>query len=570
MRQKNIEGRWGQSGRLFLTLSFNLSFNLSFKLSLFFFLSFSLSSQKSWGAQLPQPEIRVRSTFALGMDDLETEQVWKFDPRLKNPHRRRWALDRKVKFEDFRILRKLKGKTPSYSISLRGLEMATVLYLRPHSSESKWFAPLSKFPCGSHGDENWFSTYEGSKKAGEAAAKVWEKLVTERKSQLELGLSQIQSRSSERADLAGRLVYLKWLKSTEDQWRQRVLLESRPREWKQYTAQVQKMGICKKQRTPASTPPWEEIMESPQGKVAKAPLSRLPVKLLNGIFTVRAAIEVGSVELNGRFILDPSAPKSLISPTFLQNQGVNPEWVTLPGRGLESAIWSLGQGDKIGRPVQVSGMVLSGLRTSLTRFLMVETQQFDSTGLTVCCDGVLGVDFLKQHAVEFNGGKTPHVNLWARKGFRMAEKTPWAEIYETPESTLVSRCDIYPGKSNDASRAGIGLLRWDLGRELNLAVAQPLPKTGRRLASKEGWSLVCGQEKIRSQVWSLPHGVYKKSLENGKTKSFQAIQVHTDLFEKQGADRTPGAAAGADFISGRSLLFDLSHGRVWFPPLDRM
>ena len=60
----------------------------------------------------------------------------------------------------------------------------------------------------------------------------------------------------------------------------------------------------------------------------------------------------------GAFLIDSSAPKSILNPAWIEAQGVLLPWIEIPGARPERANWM--NGDSLAKAAQVEGLQISG------------------------------------------------------------------------------------------------------------------------------------------------------------------------------------------------------------------
>ncbi|MEO5969256.1 MAG: hypothetical protein ABIQ95_04965, partial [Bdellovibrionia bacterium] len=88
----------------------------------------------------------------------------------------------------------------------------------------------------------------------------------------------------------------------------------------------------------------------------------------------------------------------------------------------------------------IESVSLSGLNLPLNRFLLKDTEFFTPPDyLATCCDGVLGLDFLKLFPMEFQSTSPPEVKVWPVENFRGPIDSKWVEVGEIQPQNLPAR-----------------------------------------------------------------------------------------------------------------------------------
>ena len=111
------------------------------------------------------------------------------------------------------------------------------------------------------------------------------------------------------------------------------------------------------------------MMEPVSADTAKV-LVRAPARRWNGLFSVRLNVLIGLKRLSGQFLVDSGAGKSVISPKWLESQGVLPVLVQSPDTRLQRVNWSGGSG--LATQAVVDGVDMSGFELSLRDFLLTK------------------------------------------------------------------------------------------------------------------------------------------------------------------------------------------------------
>ena len=235
-------------------------------------------------------------------------------------------------------------------------------------------------------------------------------------------------------------------------------------------------------------------------------LARAPVKIWDGLFSIRVGITIAGRKLDGRFLIDSGTGTSVVSPEFLEGQGILSAWIEVPDAPFRRVPWGANGSSRGGlAPMAAVDLVTIGnYPLKLKEFAVFDTEFFappESPGS--CCDGVLGTDFLRDYVVELRPGPPAEVKLWPAESFHLATvgdaegATPqdfqWVETALTPAGEVVSSCIAHL----DHGFQLVGV-RWDTGRENAMdvhlpwqkqargAIASITPMTGR---SAVGWAL---------------------------------------------------------------------------------
>jgi hypothetical protein len=233
----------------------------------------------------------------------------------------------------------------------------------------------------------------------------------------------------------------------------------------------------------------------------------------------------------------------MISPTWLQAQGINPALVEIQGFSPKRVSWAGGSG--VAHRAFVFGASLSGYELPMNEFLLMETDLFAPPETHAsCCDGVLGTDFLRLFAVEFSPGPPAEIRLWPREHFHgVGEAISWVEASQTPAGDVVSACRL---AKPEAPLGGITSVRWDTGNEEAIEVHEPWRPEVAKL--KGAPALACGPDVIASAA-PTGEGDYRREEDIDYLKT-----------------EVPGATVGMSLLGRGAFALDLSHGRIWFPP----
>jgi hypothetical protein len=205
-----------------------------------------------------------------------------------------------------------------------------------------------------------------------------------------------------------------------------------------------------------------EIAFSPPGR------PRAPIRVSNGIPTVKVTLDFGFALVLGNFALDPLAPATMVSPSWLRSQGVMPQFFTdRRAKRIPWAYWTLpagirgtaigaAKGKKAAKPILKRGESFplfvfqakaAGVPLDLKSMVPVESAlRVDADGDVLCCDGVLGREFFEQFRVELSPGPEPVALLEdARVAFdEKALETPAAGHWVALPETLTEKSGPAP------------------------------------------------------------------------------------------------------------------------------
>lgn len=496
-------------------------------------LAFVLGLTQQGQAWVKAPGLTLQATYQLKGMELTTEKIWTIDPSLKNPHLQLWALDRRAEVIGLKVDKKAEKV---YGVTGDEVKSSASGYIRP---DGPWYRKLSEFDC--QGQPNsWFADQQGTIKAAAQAGEQWSQLLRENLPQLETLLSHVKADSESKALDQGEGVFRTWLAKVGESWLLKVDREVRRDEWQFYLNEARSNGLCQSRDGNAvSKPPSASSrMEPLSGEnVPSVPsmLARAPVRLWNGLFSIRLNVSFAGRTLNGRFLIDSSAPVSQVSPEWLDSQGIYPAWIYVPGGSVEpvqrSRFW--GGQRSLARRVRADRVEVSGLSVPLKEFLLTETDFFSPPEtMGSCCDGVLGLDFLRLYPMEFKASIPPEVRIWPREGFRAGNDAKWIEVSELQIGQLVSECDLSSEKLPSKKISGVS---WDFANRHPLEIHTPW----RDLVSASSRpSLYCGDQKVAQQL----------------------IPQSSLITEKN-----PGMTIGMPLLSQSDFTLDLPHGRLWFP-----
>lgn len=409
------------------------------------------------------PDIGLMTNYTPSPEPLTTADVVKLDPGQPNAYLRRWVLSRTVKLKGLVARRVGKGRI---GVQAQYLEAEAISRLRPPGAP--WYQDYSHFPCGETQPDPAFATREGTRQIVQQADNLWNRILDARKMRLSILLSQISAPGPLLAKAKAERIFLEWLNRADNEWRARVSTELRAREWNFYREQARKASVCsatarrvgsgKKHRARRASPAPQPLLEpvvtatSPPAPVEDpnawpSPLSsqtpaapsrsisaiRAPARRWEGYFAVRADVLIGDRALNGQFVIDPGAPVSILAPSWLETQGAEAAWLEIKEAPPVRARISAGTSDSgLARAAWVQALKVGGTPLDLQRVLIFEAGGiFDEPDfISSCCSGVLGLDVLRQYAVEFNPGPPTEVLLWPIGDFQPPGGYVGAEVRE--------------------------------------------------------------------------------------------------------------------------------------------
>ena len=421
----------------------------------------------SFRAQAKSLDLGFQFNYQLKANDLTTEKLGELDSQLVNPHLQTWALSRQAALFGLTTVRNSDG---TFRVQAHEVIARAEGHIRP---SGPWYRPWREFNCQKEPNRS-FVVQEGAERAASWAAEFWSTLLKQRKPQLEVILSQVRARTQSLALDRAEQVFRGWLRSSEKVWYQQSSILTRQEEWRSYLELARSSGFCAQQSSQA--PLKATLMEPVTSAVNRyhiGPpelLARAPARLWNGLFSVRLNLGFAGKTLNGRFLIDSNAPMSVISPSWLENQGIYSQLITVADAPLEVPSWSRslkGEKPALSRRVQADSVEISGLLLPLREFLLAETEFFSPPeSLGSCCDGILGLDFLRLYPIEFQSEAPAEVRVRPRAGFSAWAGVPffqdafWTEVSQTPASELVSECPVSVGTS--------GKVSWDLGSQVSV------------------------------------------------------------------------------------------------------
>jgi hypothetical protein len=335
--------------------------------------------------------IAIQQNFKYSQEPLTTEKILVLDPAEENPNRMLWVLEKKVKIDriQHREIDALFGFTAS------GVLLDTQFYIRSIEKDLQ-----AQKGCPSP---------EEARRAGKQEATKWENLLKKNRLKLAYRLERVRAISKEQALLKGMEVFSNWIEDFDRIWH--------------FNFKKNQSGRCGKEK---------KVFETPAILSSRVLLTRAPARLWNGFYTVRLSFLIASKALNGKllngqFLIEPSTPQSIVSPFWLESQGISPEQIEKKDFLPQKVIWSGPTG--LANTARVEKVYMSGVTIPIYDFLIFDTERFfPPTSLKSCCDGVLGDDFLRLFAVEFSPEAPTEVKLFERKGFSLGTEAPYVDI----------------------------------------------------------------------------------------------------------------------------------------------
>ena len=487
-------------------------------------------------------DMPVRTVFETSDTPLTTEKIWELDPQELNPHRQNWVLSRSVELMGLRAL-PVSGQKQFFKVSVDNVSVRSTLFLR---GPGGWYRPLSDLGCKKEPNA-WFSTLDGARAAGSAANTYWDGLLSAKRLKLSFTLTHLSAATEGQALSEAKRIFTSWLLDLELEWLAHGRKVARDAEWKFYLEQLaaNPNPACSESGTvQVAVPHFKEMMEPvpTEGPDRLKPFfARVPAKRWNGLYVIHATINLAGKKLNGQFLIDSGSARSLISPSLLAAQGVPPALMALNGLKPEKVMWSGGTG--MARPIGGFEVEVGGKVTALKSMMMLETEMFAPPAyLQGCCSGVLGVDFLREYAVQFVTGKPVELKLWNRAGYYEAAKHPWVQVSTTVTGDVISSDCIAESSLTQKNSAKVVGTRWDTGNDMALELHSSLhrPKGAK---GHEEWSLLCGEVKD-PLARDIPISIQDST---GTRFSHHLI-----------------ANVGMKLLGRGDFTLDLSHGRLWF------
>ena len=483
---------------------------------------------------------------------LSTDQAAVLEADILNGHRMAWLVDREVRLEGLHA-ESLPG-SEAFRLGAKGVVAITRGYLR--GAGSPLYGRMdTEFSCAREAQDtgapdSWgrppFRTREGSEIALQAAMGVWQEVLNSKVTRLSLLLDNIRGTSADHALALGNLVFEQWRRELTAEWMQKAFKKARAAEWTYYLERSRAEGVCPLAKGKSVQRRfWSQALEPAQkatfsegalsdGAAVRKRLARAPSRRWDGRYVVRATVDVLGRRMTGQFLIDSSASISLISPAFLQSQGINPVFASAKENNSRIFHW-MGK-RAAGQMVRVTELELSSFRSTLSDFGMVELEHFtppESVG--VCCDGILGADFLMRETVGLAPARDfksfSMLQVFESEKFAPPPGYAWLEM-SAEDGRLFSRdCSLVSGGKRFSG------IRWNssLGAEAKLRGAVPAVK------GSAGWSLECAGRTVAVGVEVGSGGMNEDPLPKG---------VEVDI--------------GVPLLARGGVIFDASHGRLWF------
>lgn len=354
--------------------------------------------------------INVRSELEISQAPLTNALVIQIDSLEPNPHLRRFILDRKVQLAGLEVAR--EEQKGAFVIRASEIEAHSVLLLR--SPDSNYYLSDDDFACSiaAPGFDR-YSTYALTRARGQRAAEVWKTLLAKQSPVLKKTLESIRSQSESMALVQARNALQAWLIGVEAKYRKTVESETESvrKEWI-------KTAHCDPSKGRKTVREWREMVERPLfAETSKLSLlGRAPSRRYNGFYTVKLSVKLLGTTLNGRFLVDPMATSAILSSDWAQKQGVDPRRLLAGAQTTLKVSHSFGKvrGPVI-RPDQVE---IGGVKIPLSEWILGDAFFFDEPKYPArCCDGVIGIDFLKRFAIEFDPRDSTALILYPRESF---------------------------------------------------------------------------------------------------------------------------------------------------------
>ncbi|MDR3608427.1 MAG: PDZ domain-containing protein [Oligoflexia bacterium] len=397
-------------------------------------------------AAVSMPDLAFRSGIETSDEPLQTEDFTRLDPGAVNPHLQRWALSRVVEILGL-TTRKLP--TGAFGVSVSALDSRSVIHLR---GPGAWYQTIQQFPCQERVSSPDFATQEGTRVVANEAAKLWDEILFEKKNSLARRLAHVALTSDAEALDTGQRVFKEWLGGLDLEWRARVSKTVLTQQWQKDRAEALALGVCHGYARATKASEYHEVwpdswmslpdLERASPSPLVMPVFRAPARRVGGYFTIRLDLQVGLRTVSGQFVIDPASPGSIISPSWLEAQGVRPPWVEIPEAALAHVRVRAGQGRTgLAKTAFFDRVTASGYALGVQRFQLYEVSEvFDEPEFPVpCCSGILGQDFLSRYVLEFRPGDPMEVVAWPVAGFgsaQLAEGDAWAELRRLPSATL--------------------------------------------------------------------------------------------------------------------------------------
>jgi hypothetical protein len=489
-------------------------------------------------------EMTYVSSWSLSPEGLSNDRIGELDFQELNPHRTLWHFEKTVRWQELRATQVEK----SWVLQAKGLRTDGLIRTRP---EGSWYSLIADFSCSPEPQEG-FATRAGAELAATTAARDWDRRVGRAQDLLAAQLGRVRADSEEVALGAARKILHEWLEREEPQWRGEAFREARHTEWRHYLQEGSRLGVCApqagKRRKDGRTVVRPEVraqMEPPSADVSRKQWVRAPARRWGGLYSIRLSLVFGPKTLIGQFLVDSGSAVSAVSPAWLRSQGITPEKIEQAGAAPVRVSWSGGSGlAKRAIPLRAE---IADVPVITPAFLLMETDLFETPQYpSGCCDGILGMDFLRHYAVELYPTKPAAVVLLDPRGYSLGQGVPWIEARFTPAGDWYS-----PGcalKSRSSGRSWVGV-RWDSGSEMATDLHAPWLSQLPEGASRNSWSINC----------------------EGAGKVAEAFSVTSPNAEALGGEgspfrsKVPAATVGMEILGRGTVVLDAANGRIWIP-----
>lgn len=363
---------------------------------------------------------------------LVTDRVLDFDPEILNPHRTRIAFKRTIQINGLTAVPHPAGS--GFTVSVVGLDSHVMIGIR--SPESPLFSPIEEFPCSPLPDDR-FATYEQTSLRAPKKADRWHTIVKQALPRIELALQSIREPVESMAIARAHIIIHSWMKKLQIEWTEWERTDSRADEWKVYQAAAAKLTEpCKYKKR--GFRPWTEIMDPvPENPTRTEPLARSPARRVGqGEWTLRINAQAIGIKINGQFLLDPEASMSIVSPDWLDSQGVEEFLLEDPGKRIVKV--SRKGRDKLTKVLVLADVETSGQKLGIDEFAALNVDEYKMPeDFDICCDGVLGVDFFRKNVIQLDtSAPLGGVLIWPRSNYRAPTGYQWVELSLDADGSL--------------------------------------------------------------------------------------------------------------------------------------
>lgn len=492
----------------------------------------SLSSHSVCASERKVP-LSFEHSFAMSPTPLTNAGVWSSDPYEKNPHLRKWVLKRTLELQN---LEPVEGPSGVFGVSGGVLHSKVEGMVRKAGPE---YPAWDEFDCNPE-PNGWFATPEGSKVAATEAAALWEKQIEKMKLRLDVELSRIRENDSVRAVKRADHIFQSWKRWVEREWKSSVDTQARMAEWRSYLMLGKELPICldrKKGKKTDRVPPTLVLEKPGAPRVMSSLLARAPARRWNGLYSVRVELDWGGVRATGQFLVDSGSAQSAVSLDFLDQVGVPKDRALLFGKESVRVSWA--GGEDHARTIKTVSTRVAGLEIPVKEFLVLDTALFSPPRYVAsCCDGILGMDFIRNFAVEFKTQDPPALLIWPREGFNAAPEYAWVETSTSAKGEWMSPDCSLLEKTPQGQRSLKGV-RWDTGSDGGVELHRP----------HHAWlnkkvELRCGQRDGLTLMSEVP---------------LQSVGAAQGPFNVA----FPAVNIGMEFLQRGSFILDPSNGRFW-------